>query len=99
MSIKEQLKAEIERQIDRKAPNHDSQCNWEDGYFTGLFKALAVIDTIKEPPSVWTKDDKEFMDIVISRIFGSPNITTILSPVERYKFEKALTKIRNKMDL
>jgi len=47
----------------------------------------------------WTKEDKDFMDIVIARIFESPNITTILAPNECYKFNKALTKIRNKMDL
>ena len=44
---KDALVAEIDKTIDEPAPSHDQQCPWEDGYYCGLYKANAIIDTLE----------------------------------------------------
>jgi hypothetical protein len=41
------LVAEIDKAIDSPAPSHDQQCDWEDGYYGGLYKAESIIDTLE----------------------------------------------------
>lgn len=41
------LIAKIEKAIDSPAPLHDQQCDWEDGYWCGLFKVECIIDTLE----------------------------------------------------
>ena len=43
---KSTLVAEIEKVIDEPAPSHDQQCQWEDGYYSGLYKAESIIDSL-----------------------------------------------------
>ena len=45
----EKLKAEIERLYDGEAPRHDQQCDFDDGYFTGIGAISQFIDTLEEP--------------------------------------------------
>lgn len=44
---KDALLAEIDKAIDEPAPSHDQQCEWEDGYYGGLYKAESIIDTLE----------------------------------------------------
>ena len=44
---KDALVEKIEKVIDEPAPSHDQQCNWEDGYYSGLYKAESIIDTLE----------------------------------------------------
>lgn len=44
---KSALVAEIEKAIDETAPSHDQQCQYEDGYYCGLYKAESIIDTLE----------------------------------------------------
>lgn len=41
------LIAKIEKAIDSPAPSHDQQCDWEAGYWCGLFKAECIIDNLE----------------------------------------------------
>lgn len=47
MAIIEQIKAEIERLYNGEAPKHDQQCNFDDGYFTGIDAIAQFIDTLE----------------------------------------------------
>jgi len=47
-SIKETIKAEIERLYDGEAPAHDQQCEFEDGYFTGIATISKFIDSLPD---------------------------------------------------
>ena len=47
-TIKEQIRAEIERLYDGEAPAHDQQCEFEDGYFTGIATISKFIDSLPD---------------------------------------------------
>lgn len=66
-SIKETIKAEIERLYDGEAPKHDQQCEFEDGYFTGIATISKFIDSLPDNDSldeskIASKDIEEEMD-------------------------------------
>ncbi len=44
----EQIRAEIERLYDGEAPKHDQQCDFDDGYFTGIDAISKFIDSLPE---------------------------------------------------
>lgn len=44
----EKLKAEIERLYDGEAPKHDQQCDFDDGYFTGIGTISRFIDSLQQ---------------------------------------------------
>lgn len=44
----EKIKAKIERLYDGEVPKHDQQCDFGDGYFTGLATILNFIDSLPE---------------------------------------------------
>lgn len=44
---KDTVIAEIEKAIDETAPSHDQQCQYEDGYYCGLYKAESIIDALE----------------------------------------------------
>lgn len=44
----EKLKAEIERLYDGEAPKHDQQCDFDDGYFTGIGVMSKFIDSLQQ---------------------------------------------------
>lgn len=44
--------AEIEKTINKPYPKHDQQCNWEDGYCSGLYKAWNIIENTLEAKEV-----------------------------------------------
>lgn len=46
--VKEQIRAEIERLYDGEAPAHDQQCDFDDGYFTGIAAISKFIDSLPE---------------------------------------------------
>ncbi len=49
----ERLNAEIDRLYDGEAPKHDQQCDFDDGYFTGIGAISQVIDSLQqEQPGV-----------------------------------------------
>ena len=43
------IRAEIERLYDGEAPAHDQQCDFDDGYFTGIGAISKFLDTLEEP--------------------------------------------------
>jgi len=45
--IIQSIKAEIERLYNGEAPKHDQQCNFDDGYFTGIDTIAQFIDTLE----------------------------------------------------
>jgi len=51
MSIKDQIRAEIERLYDGEAPKHDQQCDFDDGYFTGIGAISKFIDSLPDEQS------------------------------------------------
>jgi hypothetical protein len=52
MSNIEKIRQKIERLYDGEVPKHDQQCDFGDGYFTGLATILNIIDTLlEEKPS------------------------------------------------
>ena len=48
MSNIEKIRQEIERLYDGEAPKHDQQCEFEDGYFTGIATISKFIDSLPE---------------------------------------------------
>lgn len=42
------LRAEIERLYDGEAPKHDQQCDFDDGYFTGIDAIFQFIDSLQQ---------------------------------------------------
>lgn len=49
MTQVELIRAEIDRLYNSPAPKHDQQCDFEDGYFTGISKIDDFLDTLQEP--------------------------------------------------
>ena len=47
----QKIRAEIERLYDGKAPKHAQQCDFDDGYFTGIGAISKFLDTLSEEPS------------------------------------------------
>lgn len=60
----EKLKAEIERLYDGEAPKHDQQCDFDDGYFTGIGTISKFIDALQqEQPEIdLEKEYKEYVE-------------------------------------
>lgn len=48
MSNIEKIKAYIERLYDGEAPKHDQQCDFDDGYFTGIDAISNFIDSLPD---------------------------------------------------
>lgn len=46
------LVEKIEKTINKPYPKHDQQCDWEDGYCSGLYKALSIIEDTLEVKEV-----------------------------------------------
>lgn len=46
----EKIRQEIEMLYDGEAPKHDQQCDFSDGYFTGLSVISNFLDTLSEEP-------------------------------------------------
>lgn len=60
----DQIRTEIERLYNGEAPKHDQQCEFEDGYFTGIATISNLIDSLQqEHPDFPTTDEqvKEFL--------------------------------------
>jgi hypothetical protein len=63
---KDALMAEIEKTINEPYPKHDQQCDWEDGYCSGLYKALSIIEDtleVKEVDSLTPEEIKKICTI------------------------------------
>jgi len=48
MNYKQLIRAEIERLYNGEAPSHDQQCDFADGYFTGIAAISKFIDSLPE---------------------------------------------------
>ena len=57
------LRKEINRLYDGEAPKHDMQCNFDDGYFTGIDTISQLIDSFQQEQQEMDLDSKlsEFM--------------------------------------
>jgi hypothetical protein len=44
----DKLNAEIDRLYNGEAPKHDQQCNFDDGYFTGIDTISQLIDSLQQ---------------------------------------------------
>ena len=55
----EKIQAEIERLYDGEAPKHDQQCDFDDGYFTGIGAISQFLDTLSEEPDKSLKEVAE----------------------------------------
>ena len=53
------IKAEIERLYNGEAPKHDQQCDFDDGYFTGIGAISQFLDTLSEEPNKSLKEVAE----------------------------------------
>lgn len=49
MKTIEKIRQKIEELYDGEAPAHDQQCEFEDGYFTGLSTISNFLETLQEP--------------------------------------------------
>ena len=80
----EKIQAEIERLYDGEAPKHDQQCDFDDGYFTGIGAISQFLDTLSEEPDKSLKEvaekyadetyyayPPEFLDFVKEEIRGA----------------------------
>lgn len=47
----EKIRQEITRLYDGEAPKHAQQCDFDDGYFTGIGVISKFLDTLSEEPS------------------------------------------------
>lgn len=62
----DRLKSEIKRLYDGEAPKHDQQCDFDDGYFTGIDVISQLIDSLQqEQPSLPNNLDEAAREIVI----------------------------------
>lgn len=50
MKTIEKIRQKIEELYDGEAPKHDQQCDFSDGYFTGLSVISNFLDTLSEEP-------------------------------------------------
>ena len=50
MKTIEKIRQKIEELYDGEAPRHDQQCDFSDGYFTGLSVVSNFLDTLSEEP-------------------------------------------------
>lgn len=48
MEIIEKIRKYIENLYDGEAPAHDQQCEFEDGYFTGIATISKFLDSLQE---------------------------------------------------
>lgn len=55
----EKIQAEIERLYDGEAPKHDQQCDFDDGYFTGIGTISQFLDTLSKEPDKSLKEVAE----------------------------------------
>lgn len=52
MKTIEKIRQKIEELYDGEAPKHDQQCDFSDGYFTGLSVISNFLDTLSEDPEL-----------------------------------------------
>ena len=55
----EKIQAEIERLYGGESPKHDQQCDFDDGYFTGIGAISQFLDTLSEEPDKSLKEVAE----------------------------------------
>lgn len=76
----DKLNAEIERLYNGEAPKHDPQCNFVDGYFTGIDTISQLIDSFQqEQPDV----DLEKEIVSICKTYGiTEHLDAELGPLD-----------------
>jgi hypothetical protein len=74
---KDKVVAEIEKAIDEPAPSHDPQCDWEDGYWCGLYKAESIIDTLDVKEVDLEKEIQEHINECLDIKFPTTDIKLI----------------------
>ena len=73
MSNIEKIRQEIERLYDGEAPKHDQQCEFEDGYFTGIATISKFIDSLPEEKPSEDLEGKQMIKELKERIVGLDN--------------------------
>lgn len=73
MSNIEKIRQEIERLYDGEAPKHDQQCEFEDGYFTGIATISKFIDSLPEEKQPEDLEGKQMIKELKERIVGLDN--------------------------
>lgn len=84
----EKLKAEIERLYDGEAPKHDQQCDFDDGYFTGIEAISRFIDSHQqEQPELDFKiEERKWIHDAVDNVF--PEDGDFMSEVDFRKILK-----------
>lgn len=91
------LVTEIERTINEPYPKHDQQCDWEDGYCSGLYKALSIIEDTLEVKEVDLEKESELiangiMISVQSNKYGTNIYNTERNDFNHYHLQMAARK-------
>lgn len=90
------IKAEIKRLYDGEAPKHDQQCDFDDGYFTGIGAISKFLDTLSEEPDKSLEEAAvDFVwDIMENDYYGPSELSKRLRPTSKLDdFYGALAEI------
>jgi len=76
----EKLNAEIERLYNGEAPKHDQQCDFDDGYFTGVGKVFDVIDSLQKEQPESSNGKFVFPNFLYARTVDNKTIDVSYAP-------------------
>ena len=83
----------IEKTINKPYPKHDQQCDWEDGYCGGLYKALSIIeDTLEVKEVDFENEFNNFLDNIegVPRMWHSDEQIEWGKDIAKHFFELGL---------
>lgn len=76
----EKLKSEIERLYDGEAPKHDQQCDFDDGYFTGIDAISGLIDSLQQEQPESSNGKFVFPNFLYARTVDNKTIDVSYAP-------------------
>ena len=76
----DKLIAEIERLYDGEAPKHDKQCDFDDGYFTGIGTISNFIDSLQQEQPESSKGKFVFPNYLYARTVDNKTIDVSYAP-------------------
>lgn len=94
----DKLNAEIDRLYNGEAPKHDRQCNFVDGYFTGIDTISQLIDSLQQEQhevNLEKEIDRWFSEKYMQNMEGLP-IKPIVQIIAHYFFELGLNTQKGK---
>ena len=87
----DKIRKEIERLYDEEAPKHDQQCEFEDGYFTGIATISKFIDSLpEEKPSLTWEDIRRIVNIADALLDDPKARIAIQNHSEEEYYQKVL---------